>query len=144
MPLAPAEQGGRDVRRRDDRRAAWASRSPRESAAWGDFDNDGRIDLFVCGEYSAPAGRRRRATHSARPDPRNRCRLYRNHGDGTFVDVADDGRGPERALRARGSAWGDYDGDGWLDLTSPTWAAAADSTTTTATAPSPTSPPRWA
>ena len=54
-----------------------------ESAAWGDYDNDGLVDLFVCGEYYPPT-----ALASRRPDPRNRCRLYRNNGDGTFVDVA--------------------------------------------------------
>ena len=38
-------------------------------AAWGDFDNDGWIDLFVACEHQ-------------------RNRLYRNRGDGTFEDIA--------------------------------------------------------
>ncbi|MDH5589406.1 MAG: CRTAC1 family protein [Gemmatimonadota bacterium] len=63
--------------------------------AWGDFDNDGDLDLFV--------GFRGRAN-----------RLYRNDG-GTFVDVA-----PELGLadeaETRAAAWGDHDADGDLDL----------------------------
>ena len=49
------------------------------------------------------------------PIPRNRCRLYRNRGDGTFVDVAAEA-GVVNERCAKGSAWGDYDGDGRLDL----------------------------
>jgi FG-GAP-like repeat/ASPIC and UnbV len=82
-----------------------------ESAAWGDFDNDGWIDLFVCGEYLPPSG----VLSSAPRDRRNRCRLYHNRGDGTFVDVAE-AAGVVNERCAKGSAWGDYDGDGRLDL----------------------------
>jgi FG-GAP-like repeat/ASPIC and UnbV len=82
-----------------------------ESAAWGDYDNDGRLDLFVCGEYLAAVG----DVSASKPDPRNRCRLYRNRGDGTFVDVAAEA-GVVNERCAKGSAWGDYDGDGRLDL----------------------------
>jgi FG-GAP-like repeat/ASPIC and UnbV len=82
-----------------------------ESAAWGDYDNDGLVDVFVCGEYLPPG----RPSSSKLGDPRNRCRLYHNRGDGTFVNVADlAGVTNERC--AKGSAWGDYDDDGRLDL----------------------------
>jgi FG-GAP-like repeat/ASPIC and UnbV len=82
-----------------------------ESAAWGDYDNDGLVDVFVCAEYLRPGG-----PPSSKPgDPRNRCRLYRNRGDGTFVNVAV-AAGVTNERCAKGSAWGDYDGDGRLDL----------------------------
>ena len=80
-----------------------------ESAAWGDYDNDGLVDLFVCGEYAVyPGGQ-------TPPDSRNRCRLYHNEGHGKFVDVAA-AAGVAEEQCSKGSAWGDYDGDGRLDL----------------------------
>jgi hypothetical protein len=87
-----------------------------QSAAWGDYDNDGDLDLFVAGEYlpSRPDPSFPGATLPF-PDPRNCCRLYRNNGDGTFTDIAD-AAGVLNQRKAKGSAWGDYDGDGRLDL----------------------------
>jgi FG-GAP-like repeat/ASPIC and UnbV len=75
-----------------------------ESAAWGDYDGDGLVDVYVCGEFSA-----------SKLDFKNRCRLYRNKGDGTFEDVTD-GSGVGNQRHAKGCAWGDFDGDGRLDL----------------------------
>ncbi|MHB1557940.1 MAG: FG-GAP-like repeat-containing protein, partial [Isosphaeraceae bacterium] len=82
-----------------------------ESAAWGDYDNDGWLDLFLCGEF-----------HSKDPDPAarklvktGRCRLYHNERNGTFKDVAASAGVTDERV-AKGSAWGDYDGDGRLDL----------------------------
>ena len=77
-----------------------------ESAAWGDFNNDGLVDVFVCGEFK---GKDRLA------DPRNRCRLYRNQGNGKFVDVAA-AAGVTNERFAKGAVWGDYDDDGLIDL----------------------------
>src|SRR5262249_18337569 len=87
-----------------------------ESAAWGDYDDDGRLDLFVCGEYRTGPDPDSIGKSAHRPDPdlRNRCRLYHNQGDGTLGDVADDA-GARNDRWAKGSAWGDYDGDGRLD-----------------------------
>jgi hypothetical protein len=82
-----------------------------ESAAWGDYDNDGRLDVFVCGEYLPPG----KDLATFKPDPRNRCRLYHNQGDGTFVDVAAKA-GVADEIYAKGAVWGDLDGDGRLDL----------------------------
>jgi FG-GAP-like repeat/ASPIC and UnbV len=86
-----------------------------ESAAWGDYDNDGRLDLFVCGEYRLLPDSESGDPSSYRADPRNRCRLYHNQGNGTFVDVAA-AAGVQNERYAKGSAWGDYDHDGRLDL----------------------------
>ena len=87
------------------------------SAAWGDFDGDGKVDLFVCGEYAASSGDGLFSGQNGLgvADPRNRCRLYRNKGDGTFEDVAP-AAGVTNERYAKGAAWGDFDDDGRLDL----------------------------
>jgi hypothetical protein len=67
-------------------------------AAWGDFDNDGWIDLFVACEHQYN-------------------KLYRNRGDGTFEDVAARaGVAGEPSRWAKGCNWIDYDNDGFQDL----------------------------
>jgi hypothetical protein len=81
-----------------------------QSAAWGDYDNDGKLDVYIVGEY-----------HKDQPDARNLCRLYHNNGNGTFTNVADKA-GVTNEEWAKGASWGDYDNDGWPDLyVSNTW-----------------------
>lgn len=63
--------------------------------AWGDYDNDGDLDLFV--------GSRGGLSH-----------LYRND-NGHFVDVSAQ-LGITDGDEVRAAAWGDFDGDGCLDL----------------------------
>jgi hypothetical protein len=67
--------------------------------SWGDYDNDGDIDLFVTGGLVGS----------------NYCRLFNNNGDGTFTKITND---PivNPLFWAGGSAWGDYDNDGDLDM----------------------------
>jgi hypothetical protein len=84
-----------------------------ESAAWADYDNDGLVDLFVCGEYLAPADNTTAA--GAVFDDRNRCRLYHNLGGGKFVDVAAKADVINEHC-SKGAVWGDYDNDGRPDL----------------------------
>ncbi len=65
--------------------------------AFGDYDNDGDLDIYLANNRGGPN------------------RLYRNNGDGSFIDVgqsagvADTGWG-------QGIAFGDYDNDGDLDI----------------------------
>ena len=74
---------------------------PSHTAAWGDYDNDGDLDLYV-GNESTPA--------LVAPS-----QLFRNNGDGTFTDVAGDAA--VRNYRyAKAAVWGDYNGDGLQDL----------------------------
>lgn len=66
------------------------------SNAWGDYDNDGDLDLAV----SIGTGE---------------IRLYRND-TGHLVSVGAEFGMPQKGQEFRGLSWGDYDGDGFLDL----------------------------
>src|SRR5689334_21160271 len=66
------------------------------SNAWADFDNDGDLDLAV----SLKSGE---------------IRLYRNDG-GVLVSVGGAMGLPTAGGEFRALSWGDYDGDGWIDL----------------------------
>ena len=68
--------------------------------AVGDVDGDGRPDLFVTNYYGE--------TNT----------LYRNEGEGFFLDVTDEFglAGPSRLRLGFGDSLFDFDNDGWLDL----------------------------
>ena len=77
------------------------SEHPTQTASWGDFNNDGWLDLFI-GNESAEG-----FNHISE--------LYQNNGDGTFSDVAQ-----AHNINAIGFIkaviWGDINNDGFLDL----------------------------
>ena len=85
--------------------AGLMSLKPTHSGDWGDFDNDGWLDLFVGaespGEHIHP------------------CELFRNEGDSAgvvrFTDVAE-ATNTAVVGWVKGVVWGDYDNDGRLDL----------------------------
>ena len=76
------------------------------SGVWGDYDNDGFLDLFVT--YSGPTGNGAGNTNL----------LFHNNGNGTFTNVAaSEGVDMEDGVSLhKGAAWADYDNDGFLDL----------------------------
>lgn len=98
----------------------WAS-----SAAWFDYDNDGRLDLvianyidwspdrnFWCGDHG-PGMR-----SYCHPDDYNGepPTLYHNNGDGTFTDVSKHSGIAAKPGNGLGVVTFDYDDDGWQDI----------------------------
>ncbi len=78
---------------------------PTQAAAWGDFDGDGLLDLYVVNES--------RVSHD--PNGDYPAQLFHNDGDGTFMDVAGEA-GVTNDRYAKGVTAGDFDDDGDLDL----------------------------
>ncbi|MBS1827878.1 MAG: CRTAC1 family protein [Acidobacteria bacterium] len=66
------------------------------AALAADYDNDGRVDLLVCGLRGVT--------------------LYRNYGNGVFEDVTATSGIDNRGRWSTGGVWLDYDRDGDLDL----------------------------
>ncbi len=94
------------------------------AAGWFDYNNDGKLDLFVSNyckwevngdPLCMPAGRVRAYCH-----PNNYKSLpntlYRNNGDGTFTDVSHETGIDKVYGKGMGVAFADYDGDGYMDI----------------------------
>ena len=76
------------------------------AAVWGDFDNDGYLDLFITNAGDTGQG------------PGNHNYLFHNNRNGMFTDVA---AATGAALQDdtslhKGASWVDFDNDGFLDL----------------------------
>jgi len=71
-------------------------------SSWGDYDNNGNLDLFV-----------------ANANSQNNL-LYRNNGDGTFAKITE-GDIVKDGGDSRFGSWADYDNDGYLDLFVANW-----------------------
>jgi len=64
--------------------------------AWGDYDSDGDLDMYVANDFGRDA-------------------LLKNNGDGTFVDASKE-TGAFDPGYGMSSSWGDIDNDGDLDI----------------------------
>lgn len=74
------------------------------SISWGDYNNDGLLDLYLPTSGSSPN------------------KLYRNNGNGTFTEVAA-AVGLNDLTNTITSSWADFDNDGDLDLLTTATAA---------------------
>ncbi len=89
--------------------------APTQCGAWGDFDNDGDLDLFVGMESSAVPGYEVPLYRELPPRTERPCKLFRNDGNGKFVEISSD-VGLKVTGYVRGAAWGDIDNDGFAEL----------------------------
>jgi hypothetical protein len=91
-------------------------RYPNKTAAWGDYDNDGDLDLFVGNESNDANDQRYKDRFPPGVTPvRAPSQLFRNQDDGTFTDVAAEA-GVQIDAFCMGSVWGDFDSDRYPDL----------------------------
>jgi hypothetical protein len=103
-----------------ENRGRWAS-----SAAWFDYDNDGKLDLVIANYVDWSADRNFWCGDKG-PGMRSYCHpdvynaqpptLYHNNGDGTFTDVSLKSALGLKPGNGLGIVTFDYDNDGWQDI----------------------------
>ena len=75
-------------------------------ASWGDYDNDGDLDLHIC----------RYIESDILTNPLDKNVLMRNDGDFSFTNVTSEAQIDLYVRPSFQSIWFDWDGDGWQDL----------------------------
>ncbi len=86
---------------RDTTSALVSDRQFSESSSWGDYDNDGWIDVFVGNSHWGGTS--------------FLDFLFQNQSNGTFQKITD-GTIVNTAIDSRSIAWADYDNDGYIDM----------------------------
>lgn len=96
--------------------------------SWGDFNRDGLIDLYVCNYVEFINDGQNQDTmqqqyvteipFTINPSSYDAAsnKLYKNNGDGTFIDVAESAGVANKDGRSLVAAWFDFDNDGFQDL----------------------------
>lgn len=105
-----SEEAGIDYKHFSGRRSTQLPEDMGSGAAWGDYDNDGWLDLYVVNNVGPLSISEEEFMQSSA-----HCVLYHNNGDGTFSEVSSQA-GVDFRGWAMAAAWGDADADGWLDL----------------------------
>ncbi len=86
----------------DTNNVIFTTQGPSIASVWGDYDNDGNVDLFICNT-------------KAQGSALSKNFLFRNEGDGIFTRITE-GEIVNDTAWSMGAAWADYDNDGYLDL----------------------------
>ena len=93
------------------------------AAGWIDYNNDGRLDLFVVNYLNYSIGTAKLCVQQGHPaycSPVDFVGtpniLYRNNGDGTFTDVSEQSHISQYVGKGMGLAFSDYDNDGFTDI----------------------------
>ncbi|MCU0368289.1 MAG: CRTAC1 family protein [Cyclobacteriaceae bacterium] len=99
-------------------RAGFASQRSKTFPTWfWDYDNDGWLDIFLCGyDFDKSLGYYEAAEKLNLPlREESKMKLFHNNGDGTFTNVAEQ-IGLASVANTMGSNFGDINNDGYLDF----------------------------